>query len=197
MKEIMQNRFSCRKFKNEKIPDEKIKEIIDLTRLTPSSLGLEPWKFMVIDHNNLDKLAQICNNQEHVKTCSHAIVIIARNDLETSGEYSKSQIAKKTTTPQSYERVMKYFSKLDSRTPAELMIYASYQCYMTCANLANIAYSFDIKSCIIGGFDQGQLTKFINLGENFSPVVVVALGFSDEAPTKKLRLSLNEVMIWK
>ncbi|MDM1027640.1 nitroreductase family protein [Campylobacter hyointestinalis] len=48
MKRIMQERFSCRNFTNQKIKDENIKEILDLVRLTPSSCGLEPWKFMVV-----------------------------------------------------------------------------------------------------------------------------------------------------
>lgn len=37
---IMQNRYSCRNFKDEKIKDGVINEILDLTRLTPSSLAL-------------------------------------------------------------------------------------------------------------------------------------------------------------
>lgn len=207
MKEIIQNRFSCRKFKNEKIPDKKIKEIIDLIRLTPSSFGLEPWKFVVVDNKNLNELSQICNNQKHVKNCSHAVVIIARNDLGIDSEFLKSQISRIYKTAEGFNKVIKYFaskfivdefkSEFKDQISAELMTYASYQCYMACANLVNIAYSFDIKSCIIGGFNKIKLTEFVNLGENFSPVVVVALGFSDETPTKKLRLSLDEVMIWK
>ncbi|MDU5326200.1 nitroreductase family protein [Campylobacter ureolyticus] len=49
---IMQNRHSCRNFKDEKIKDGVINEILDLTRLTPSSLALEPWKFVVVSKDD-------------------------------------------------------------------------------------------------------------------------------------------------
>ena len=52
MKKIMQERYSCREFNNQKINQETINEILDLTRLSPSSCGLEPWKFMVVSKEN-------------------------------------------------------------------------------------------------------------------------------------------------
>lgn len=42
IREIMQNRYSCRNFNDKKIDDKTLREIIDLTRLSPSSVGLEP-----------------------------------------------------------------------------------------------------------------------------------------------------------
>lgn len=59
IREIMQNRYSCRNFNDKKIDDKTLREIIDLTRLSPSSVGLEPWKFMVVSGENLTSLATI------------------------------------------------------------------------------------------------------------------------------------------
>ena len=57
MQEIMKSRYSCRKFSDEKLGDKVVREIVDLTRLSPSSCGLEPWKFMVVSQNDeLQKL---------------------------------------------------------------------------------------------------------------------------------------------
>lgn len=46
--ELFKTRYSCRNFKKETIEDEILKEILEVARLSPSSLGLEPWKFLVI-----------------------------------------------------------------------------------------------------------------------------------------------------
>lgn len=43
--ELFKTRYSCRNFKKETIEDEILKEILEVARLSPSSLGLEPWKF--------------------------------------------------------------------------------------------------------------------------------------------------------
>lgn len=196
---IMQNRYSCRNFKDEKIKDGVINEILDLTRLTPSSLALEPWKFVVISKDDdIKKMGEICLNQPQVSSCSHVVVITARTDLQSKDEYLKHIIYSKNKGEDKAIKFLKMVSsKTDLMTENELYNYASLQCYMALANLANIAYSKRVKSCIIGGFDKEKLTKFLNLPNELRPCIVVALGLSDEKSTPKIRQSLDEVVIWK
>lgn len=196
---IMQNRYSCRNFKDEKIKDGVINEILDLTRLTPSSLALEPWKFIVMSKDNdIKKMGEICLNQPQVSSCSHIVVITARTDLQSKDEYLKHIIYSKNKGEDKAIKFLKMVSsKTDLMTENELFNYASLQCYMALANLVNIAYSKRVKSCIIGGFDKEKLTKFLNLPNELKPCIVVALGLSDEKSTPKIRQSLDEVVIWK
>ncbi|MCR8699659.1 nitroreductase family protein [Campylobacter ureolyticus] len=196
---IMQNRYSCRNFKDEKIKDGVINEILDLTRLTPSSLALEPWKFVVISKDDdIKKMGEICLNQPQVSSCSHVVVITARTDLQSKDEYLKHIIYSKNKGEDKAIKFLKMVSsKTDLMTENELYNYASLQCYMALANLVNIAYSKRVKSCIIGGFDKEKLTKFLNLPNELRPCIVVALGLSDEKSTPKIRQSLDEVVIWK
>ena len=196
---IMQNRYSCRNFKDEKIKDGVINEILDLTRLTPSSLALEPWKFIVISKDNdIKKMGEICLNQPQVSNCSHIVVITARTDLQSKDEYLKHIIYSKNKGEDKAIKFLKMVSsKTDLMTENELYNYASLQCYMALANLVNIAYSKRVKSCIIGGFDKEKLTKFLNLPNEFKPCIVVALGLSDEKSIPKIRQSLDEVVVWR
>ncbi|CZE50461.1 nitroreductase [Campylobacter geochelonis] len=198
MKEIMQNRYSCRNFKDEKIADEVVREIINLTRLTPSSQALEAWKFVVVSGELLKELGSICNNQPQVSGCSHAVIILARTDLQSKDEYLTRIITSKKKDEQKTQKYIKNVAlKTDLLSQAELKQYASLQCYMALANLVNIAESFDVKSCIIGAFDYEKLVKFVNLKEQFKPCIVVALGLSDDVPTPKIRQSLEDILVWK
>lgn len=93
-KEIMQSRFSCRKFKPEKLSDELVSEILQITSLSPSSLGLEPWKFVVVSkERHLKELGDICLGQSQVSGASHAIVINARIDLGENDAFMQENIA--------------------------------------------------------------------------------------------------------
>lgn len=196
MQNIMENRYSCRSYKNEKIDDEVIKKIIHLTSLTPSSLALEPWKFMVVCDKHLQTLSEICLNQTQVKTSSHSVIIISRNDLRSKDEFLLQRI--KAKGKQNYEQYFaKVAQKTDSLSEYDMQNYVSMQCYMAVANLVNIAYSFNVKSCIIGGFDKQKLKEFINHDERFEPVLVVSLGLSDEKSSPKIRQNLDEIMLWK
>lgn len=201
IREIMQNRYSCRNFNDKKIDDKTLREIIDLTRLSPSSVGLEPWKFMVVSGENLTSLATICNAQKHIEKCSHAVIIISRNDIRPDDKFLRERIESKG---KSKEKVEKYIAFVGSKTgrmsERELCVYTDLQGYLACANLVNIACAFGVQSCIIGGFDYNALSEFIaadGFGAPFHPCVVVALGYSDDEPAKKIRQNLDEVLVYK
>ncbi|MCI7364625.1 nitroreductase family protein [Campylobacter lanienae] len=199
MKKIMQERFSCREFNSKKIDNSIIDEILDLSRLSPSSCGLEPWKFMVVSkENDLKELGQICNNQAQVSGCSHAIIIIARNDLKSGCDFIRTQVDRKPRTPERLQKALDHFAdRFNPQTDEELMHYASLQCYIASANMVNIAQSLGVKSCIVAGFDPQKLDDFVNLGEHFRPVLVIALGYSDELAPAKIRQSKDQVVIYK
>lgn len=198
MDKIMQNRYSCRSYKDEKIDDTIIRDIINLTRLTPSSLGLEPWKFMVVKGKKLKELADICMGQKQVLNCSHAVIVISRSDLRSDDRFLQQRVESKGKTKEEAKAYIlkRIASKIDNLQTSQIQHYASLQCYMATANLVNIAYSKNVKSCIIGGFDKKRLTQFIDLKECFEPCLVVTLGLSDELSTAKIRQNLDEVLLW-
>ena len=198
IEEIMQERFSCRNFKDEKLKNEIVSDILDSTRLSPSSVGLEPWEFVVVSKkDDLKKLGQICFDQSHVTNCSHAVVIFARVDLQGKDKYLKEVIYSKNKGEEKAKRYFEFIaSKTDLMSKDELFNYALLQCYIALANLVNIAYSKGVDSCIIGGFDREALAKFIALPSQFIPCVVVALGVGESRGGQKSRRTLEDVAIW-
>ena len=150
MKNIVLNRHSCRKFNDEKLDDKIVREIIDFTRLSPSSCGLEPWVFLVISKDDeIKKLGEICNNQPQVSNCSHAVIVMARNDLKVGCDYLDKCVKRRANTPEKYENAMKYFdNKFKNLSADEVSNYASKQCYIATANLVNLSENFGVKSCM-------------------------------------------------
>ena len=66
--EIICDRYSCRNFKERMLKQEEMDYILEEGRLSPSSLGLEPWKFLVVqDSNKKDEIAKIANGKKHVE----------------------------------------------------------------------------------------------------------------------------------
>ena len=50
--------------------------------LTPSSYGLQPWKFLVITDAALKaKLRPVSWNQSQIEDCSHLVVFLAKEDI--------------------------------------------------------------------------------------------------------------------
>jgi nitroreductase len=70
-------RYACKVFDPERaIPDETWAALEESLVLTPSSFGLQPWKFLVIQDAELkEKLVPHAWNQRQVADCSHLVVM--------------------------------------------------------------------------------------------------------------------------
>ncbi len=192
-KEIMQTRFSCRKFEPRKVGDEVIGEIVRLAALSPSSLGLEPWKFVIVSkERHLKELGEICLGQGQVSGCSHAVVIVGRTDLRENDGFMQENIARKGDW---LRGVCK--SRFDAMSAGEREHYAALQCYLACANLVNAAKSLGVDSCIVAGLDFARLAAWLGLGAGYAPALVVALGFGAAQGGQKVRFAAEKTIIWK
>ena len=76
--EAMDFRHACKVFDDTKtISNEDLTYILEAGRKSPSSFGMEPWKFLVITNEKLKaKLRPVMWDQPQVTTCSHLIIIL-------------------------------------------------------------------------------------------------------------------------
>jgi nitroreductase len=73
--DVVRRRRSIRKYKAEKVPDEKLANILEATRLAPSGSNRQPWKFIVVrDREKKAKLAEACNKQLWISDADIAVV---------------------------------------------------------------------------------------------------------------------------
>jgi nitroreductase len=77
------NRRSIRKYKHQKIEEEKIISILKAAMYAPSAMNLQPWHFIVI---NSDKVLQETVNSiphaEMIKQSGNAIIVCGDSSLE-------------------------------------------------------------------------------------------------------------------
>lgn len=89
----MDFRHACKIFDETKtISDEEMHYILETGRNSPSSFGMEGWKFLVITNEALKvKLRPVCWDQIQITSCSHLVVILAAIDnvKVESGEVKK------------------------------------------------------------------------------------------------------------
>ena len=67
-KEAIEKRRSIRKFKNKRISDEIIMELLESARLAPSGCNAQPWRFKIVkDENTKHKLYKAAQKQLFIK----------------------------------------------------------------------------------------------------------------------------------
>lgn len=86
----MQNRHATKVFDSARlISDLDVQYTLEAGILSPSSIGLEPWKFVVVqDHGLRDKLKKLSlGAQSQLDTASHFVIILARTNVQYNSPY--------------------------------------------------------------------------------------------------------------
>ncbi|PAF51132.1 hypothetical protein BKH43_02695 [Helicobacter sp. 13S00401-1] len=199
--EIMDKRYSCRSFDPAReISDLDLKEILEAGRKSPSSRGVEPWMFYVIESKKLqDELSFICNNQAQVRECSKLVVVLAKIDGLRPGRPYSDMLANRRhdkSKEQKDEYKKWYQARFSNLIDKELYEYSSLQCYIASTNMINMATSLNIQSCIIAGFDKKGLESKLFLDTlNLQISLVLCFGYELVPSEKqKLRRSFEDVV---
>lgn len=88
----IEKRRSIIKFKDKKIPDDHIIELIEAARLAPSGCNAQPWRFKIVKDNKTRlKLAEAAHNQSFIAKAPVVIVCCADTSDYIEGSSSGIQ----------------------------------------------------------------------------------------------------------
>lgn len=206
-----QFRHACHVFDiTQKISDEDFHFILEAGRLSPSSVGLEPWKFVVIQDPALrEKLKPVTGGaQGQLPTASHFVVILARQGLRHDSAHVIKMLKDIQHMPDEVVQRVSGFYKSFIETELEdsdrlLFEWASKQTYIALANMMTAAAQIGIDSSPIEGFDKKQVTSILQnegiIGAgDFGVSCMVAFGYRQEDPKRpKARQRLDEIVEWR
>lgn len=172
--ELVKTRQSDRAFKPKAVEKEKIKLILETARLAPSACNAQPWKIVVVDDPKLknevaDATSSKALGMNHfTKQAPVHLVIVEEgaNFTSTLGGWVKK----------------KHFPHLD------LGILAEHICLA--------AADMGLGSCIIGWFDEKKVKSLLGIPSSKRAVLIILLGYSDQATREKRRKALNEIVSW-
>lgn len=172
--EAMKFRHATKEFDaNKKISDEDFNKILEYGILSPSSFGFEPWKFIVVQNEQLrEKLKEFTwGAQGTLPTASHFVIILARKakGMKYDSSYIKHMMNDVKQMPQDvqemYSQFYTKFQKEDFdllESDRTLFDWASKQTYIALANMMTGAAYMGIDSCPIEGFDAKLTEKFLS-----------------------------------
>ena len=205
LKEILDWRYSTKKFDESKpLTDDQISNLLELTNLSASSYGMQPFKMVVIKNQELKKtLLDSSYGQTNIANSSHLIVFAARTDLDESFvdnyvEHIAEQRKVSVESLASFKKML--LNYLNNKNEEALLKWASDQIYIALGTFLIACASERIDACPIGGFIPKQYDEILNLSElNLRSVVVAAIGYRHEDDKyqhkAKVRKPLNEMTV--
>ncbi|MFT5874972.1 MAG: nitroreductase [Clostridium sp.] len=199
--DAMNFRHACKVFDDtKKISDEDITFILETGRKSPSSFGMEAWKFLVITNDELkEKLRPACWDQVQLTSCSHLVIVLAAIDSVKveSGEVEK-RFARSNMPKESLNFIMGlYAGHLKDTLSSTENIYSwtSKQSYIAAGNMMTSAALLGIDSCPIEGFDKKQVEEILKLDTSkYQLSMVLPFGYRINPQSQQLRLPFEDVV---
>ncbi len=188
----MQFRHACKQFdSNKKINKDDFEAILEFGRLSPSSFGMEQWKFVVVQSpEQRTALQEACWGQPQIVESSHAVIILAKvGDVKPDTDYVKASFERRDLPEEAYNLYLeKYASYFETEIEPYMNTFAwsSKQCYIALANMMTGAASLAIDSCPIEGFSREAVDTLLKLDTNeYQTAVIVTFGYraGEQTPT--------------
>jgi nitroreductase len=187
-----------------KIPADVWQALEQSLVLTPTSYGLQPYKFLVI--NNPAKRAELLPhswNQKQVVNASHFVVFTARTEMK---EADVDKLIKRTVAVRKLPanaldayRGMMLGDVVNGPRGKTAHEWATRQTYIALGNLMTCAAVLGVDACPMEGLNPVEYDKVLNLnGSGYATVVACALGYraaSDKyAELAKVRYETKELV---
>ncbi len=197
--QALQFRHACRAFEpGRRVAQEDIEYVLEAGRLSPSSLGLEHWRFVVVqDPASKEALQQACAGQPQVGSASAVVVILAREqDLAPDSEYVATMLRREAPGPAEFASLLDFYRHFAQHN--DVTAWSIAQCHIAAANLMTAAAVIGVDSCPIGAFSASAVLDALGITSRADVVaLVVALGYREHAPAPKQRLPLSDIVEYR
>lgn len=202
----LQWRYATKKFDPTRIiPAAEWQALEETLVLTPSSYGLQPWKFVVVTNRELrTKLVAHSWGQKQVAEASHLVVLAIKKDLGLLDiERYIQRIAEVRGVPvdtlAGFRRLM---AKSLAPPPPSFDIneWATRQVYIALGNFMTAAAVIGIDTCPMEGIEPAKYDQMLGLNElGYCTVVACPAGYraADDpaALHPKVRFKTEDVML--
>ena len=205
--EILKFRHACKVFdENKKISDDEFDKIIEAGRISPSSMGLEPWDFWLIKDESLRlNLKKVCWNQAQFSTASHILVVFAKiKDLKINSQYVREMVERRVDKNSQehdafIEKINNFLKNNIGQSDLEIYAWTKAQCFLAAQNMMNMAANLGIDSCPIEGFSSAdELQKVLNVDIKDKRVaLILTFGYRKNNQPKKIRRKKEEILTIK
>lgn len=172
--------------------------------LTPSSFGLQPWKFLVItDQAVRQKLVPVSWNQTQPADCSHHVVFAVRKAVgEADIDHFIDRVVEVRGVPREglkgYRDIMAGFAAT-AKKEGWVREWAIRQAYIAIGNFMTCAAVLGVDTCPMEGIQPPDYDRILGLaGTEFETVVACAAGYraaeDKYASVPKVRFAASEVI---
>lgn len=200
---IVFNRKSIRVYdETVKISHEEMLQMIQEATTAPSSVNLQPWRFVVIESDEQKEILKplIRFNTRQNDTSSAMILIFGDMECYKLGEEIYDQAVQEGKMPadvrdQQLAAIIPYYKNF---TKSQMNDVVKIDSSLAIMQLMLVAREHGYDTNPIGGFEADKLAEAFKLdAERYVPVMVLSIGKASEAGYESVRLSADKITEFK
>lgn len=185
-----------------KISHEEMLEMIQEATTAPSSVNMQPWRFVVVESDEeKEKLKPLIRFNTRQNETSSAMVLIFGDLLcYELGEEIYNQAVEEGKMPaevrdQQLEAIIPYYQSFSKEEMNDVVKIDS---SLAAMQFMLIARAHGYETNPIGGFETDQLVKAFDLDENrYVPVMILSVGKAKEVGYESVRLAAEKITEFK
>ncbi len=209
MLKVIRERYTTKHYDaTRRVSDEDMADLLEVLRLSPSSVNAQPWHFFVADTEEAKARlmpAILDFNQPRVADASHLIVFAVHKSIDEAyfERLLKQEVADGRVAPEDLDKKIdagrRHFVGIHSGTEEELVSWEARQAYIAMGFLMLAAAERGIDSTCLEGIDMAKMDEVLGLEvKGLRTVVALSLGYRSDndsnAARPKSRLPLDEVV---
>lgn len=203
----LQWRYATKKMNGEVVADEKLNRILDNIRWSASSMGLQPYRVLVITNQAVRKRLQpAAFGQQQIVGCSHLLVFAVQHpigfpEVNRIVELTAQERQVEVESLNGYKAMLE--QAIQNKTPEGVFHWAAKQAYIALGTGLVAAAIEQVDATPMEGFNPDSFDEILGLHDlGLRSVVLLALGFRDtandpNATKKKVRIPTEEFFIWR
>jgi nitroreductase/dihydropteridine reductase len=203
--ELLNWRYATKRMNGQKLPADKLERILDATRLSASSFGLQPYTIFLIEDMELRKKIQaIAYQQPQIVEGSHLLVFAAWNSVtEERVNGFMNDVAHERGIPA--ESLNEYkgriLGSMQGKSEAEVLSWTGRQAYIALGTALIAAAAEGVDATPMEGFDPNAMDGLLNLKDKgLHSMAILALGYRDAgndplAKMKKVRRAKDKLIV--
>ena len=164
--ELVKNRYSVRSYKQRAIDPEKLQYVMECTRLSPSAVNLQPWKFYIVSKPEDCAKIRECYHRDWFNEAPMYIIACSNHD-------------------ESWKR-----RRSEPKDHADIDISIAVE------HLCLAAAEVGLGTCWVCNFDVELCRSHFGITAPYEPAVLIPIGYptTDEVP-EKTRKPMDEVFV--
>ncbi|WP_413575276.1 NAD(P)H-dependent oxidoreductase [Bdellovibrio sp. HCB290] len=183
IQEALEWRYAVKKFDpTKKISEKDLNTLLESLKLAPSSYGIQPWKFLVVENPEVrEELKPVSWNQSQVTDASHQIVLLYRDTIDEAfvQKYIERIAEVRGVDLPSLQGFKDMMINNIVKAPEEkIRVWSQRQAYIAMGFLLETAALLKIDATPMEGFSASDYDRILKLdGTGWKSIATVTLGY--------------------